>query len=142
MMSMSMFKEIFTELIDYLVERIQSNYALQIIPNSFLANSTTSPTFASILLNFLLKVVLWIICMAPYVMREHVCGMYTCCTWSTYLLFKAISTVHFAVVCRHSGFSACGWHNGMCRVHKSKNFSLFSYARKYQFACRLLYMYM
>jgi transformation/transcription domain-associated protein len=53
---MSMFKEIFTELIDYLVERIQSNYALQIIPNSFLANSTTSPTFASILLNFLLKV--------------------------------------------------------------------------------------
>ena len=56
MMSMSMFKEIFTELIDYLVERIQSNYALQIIPNSFLANSTTSPTFASILLNFLLKV--------------------------------------------------------------------------------------
>ena len=51
MMSMSMFKEIFTELIDYLVERIQSNYALQIIPNS-----TTSPTFASILLNFLLKV--------------------------------------------------------------------------------------
>ena len=56
MMSMSMFKEIFIELIDYLVERIQSNYALRIISNSFLANSTTSPMFASILLYFLLKV--------------------------------------------------------------------------------------
>ena len=56
MMNMTMFKEIFTEMIEHLVERIQSNYALQIIPNSFLANSTTSATFASILLSFLLKV--------------------------------------------------------------------------------------
>ena len=55
MMNMSMFKEIFTVEVEYLVERIQSNYALQIIPNSFLANSTTSPTFATILLNFLME---------------------------------------------------------------------------------------
>jgi transformation/transcription domain-associated protein len=56
MMGMTMFKEVFTEMIDYLVERIQTNYALQLIPNSFLSNSTTSATFASILLSFLLKV--------------------------------------------------------------------------------------
>lgn len=55
MMNMSMFKEIFAVEVEYLVERIQSNYALQIIPNSFLANSTTSPTFATILLNFLME---------------------------------------------------------------------------------------
>ena len=56
MMSMTMFKEVFTELIDYLVERIQTNYALQILPNALLANNSTSATFASILLGFLLKV--------------------------------------------------------------------------------------
>ena len=56
MMGMTMFKEVFTEMIEYLVERIQTNYALQLIPNSFLSNSTTSATFASILLSFLLKV--------------------------------------------------------------------------------------
>ncbi len=56
MMSMTMFKEVFSELIDYLVERIQNNYALQILPNALLANSSTSATFASILLGFLLKV--------------------------------------------------------------------------------------
>ena len=50
-----MFKEIFKEMIEYLVDRIETNYALQIIPNSLLANPTTSPTFASILLTFLLK---------------------------------------------------------------------------------------
>ena len=55
MMSMGMFKEIFKEMVEYLVDRIETNYALQIIPNSFLANPTTSPTFAAILLNFLLK---------------------------------------------------------------------------------------
>ena len=55
MMNMTMFKEIFKEMIEYLVERIQTNYALQIIPNSFLANSTTSATFAGILLHFLLE---------------------------------------------------------------------------------------
>lgn len=56
MMGMTMFKEVFMEMIEYLVERIQTNYALQLIPNSFLSNSTTSATFASILLSFLLKV--------------------------------------------------------------------------------------
>ncbi len=56
MMSMTMFKEVFTELVEYLVERIQNNYALQILPNALLANSSTSATFASILLGFLLKV--------------------------------------------------------------------------------------
>lgn len=47
MMNMTMFKVIFSKMIEWLVERIQSNYALQIIPNSFLANSTTSATFAA-----------------------------------------------------------------------------------------------
>ena len=51
-----MYKEVFTAMIGYLVDRIQTNYALQLIPNSFLSNSTTSATFASILLQFLLKV--------------------------------------------------------------------------------------
>ena len=50
-----MYKDIFNEMIEYLVTRIESNYALQIIPNSFLANPTTSPAFASILLQFLLS---------------------------------------------------------------------------------------
>jgi len=56
MMGMTMYKEVFTAMISYLVDRIQTNYALQLIPNSFLSNSTTSATFASILLQFLLKV--------------------------------------------------------------------------------------
>ena len=55
MMNMVTFKVVFTEMVEHLVERIQSNYALQIIPNSFLANSTTSATFAGILLTFLLQ---------------------------------------------------------------------------------------
>ena len=55
MMTVGMYREIFKEMIAYLVDRIESNYALQIIPNSFLANPTTSPAFASILLNFLLS---------------------------------------------------------------------------------------
>ena len=56
MMGMTMYKEVLSDMIGYLVERIQTNYALQLIPNSFLANSGTSSTFASILLTFLLKV--------------------------------------------------------------------------------------
>ncbi|KAL5497639.1 hypothetical protein EMCRGX_G014148 [Ephydatia muelleri] len=55
MMNMTTFKVVFSEMVEHLVERIQSNYALQIIPNSFLANSTTSATFAGILLTFLLQ---------------------------------------------------------------------------------------
>ncbi|KAJ7370185.1 hypothetical protein OS493_033810 [Desmophyllum pertusum] len=54
MMNTSTFKEVFTASIKYLVERIHTNYALQIIPNSFLANPNTSATFATILVRFLL----------------------------------------------------------------------------------------
>ena len=39
---------------DYMVERIYNNYALQIVANSFLANVTTSATFATILVEYLL----------------------------------------------------------------------------------------
>lgn len=48
------FKEIFSVTIDYMVERIYNNYALQIVANSFLANVTTSATFATILVEYLL----------------------------------------------------------------------------------------
>jgi len=37
-----------------MVERIYNNYALQIVANSFLANLTTSATFATILVEYLL----------------------------------------------------------------------------------------
>ena len=49
------FKEVFTETIDYVVERIYKNYALQIMANSFLANNVTSPIFATILVEYLLE---------------------------------------------------------------------------------------
>jgi len=49
------FKEVFTQTIDYVVERIYKNYALQIMANSFLANNVTSPIFATILVSMLLK---------------------------------------------------------------------------------------
>ncbi|XP_031549522.1 transformation/transcription domain-associated protein-like isoform X2 [Actinia tenebrosa] len=55
MMNTSTFKEVFSSSIEYLVERIHTNYALQIIPNSFLANPNTSATFATILVKFLLE---------------------------------------------------------------------------------------
>ncbi|XP_077979126.1 transformation/transcription domain-associated protein-like [Glandiceps talaboti] len=48
------FKEIFSTTIDFVVERIFNNYALQIVANSFLANPTTSATFATILVEYLL----------------------------------------------------------------------------------------
>jgi len=54
MLNTATFKEVFTAMIEYLVERIHNNYAFQIIPNSFLANPNTSATFATILVNFLL----------------------------------------------------------------------------------------
>ncbi|KAJ8314001.1 hypothetical protein KUTeg_008562 [Tegillarca granosa] len=38
----------------YMVDRIHNNYALQIVANSFLANPTTSATFATILVDYLL----------------------------------------------------------------------------------------
>ncbi len=37
-----------------MVDRIHNNYALQVVANSFLANPTTSATFATILVEFLL----------------------------------------------------------------------------------------
>ncbi|KAK6165821.1 hypothetical protein SNE40_022660 [Patella caerulea] len=54
MMSSITFKEIFASTIEYMVERIHNNYALQIVANSFLANNTTSATFATILVEYLL----------------------------------------------------------------------------------------
>lgn len=48
------FHEIFSTTIDYLVERIYRNYALQIVGNSFLANPVTSSIFATILVEYLL----------------------------------------------------------------------------------------
>ncbi len=38
-----------------MVDRIHQNYALQIVANSFLANSATSATFATILVEYLLE---------------------------------------------------------------------------------------
>ncbi|XP_063882780.1 transformation/transcription domain-associated protein-like isoform X6 [Scylla paramamosain] len=54
MMNPCTFREIFSTTIDYVVERIYHNMALQIVANSFLANSTTSPIFATILVEYLL----------------------------------------------------------------------------------------
>lgn len=54
MMNPQTFKEIFSITIEYMVDRIHHNYALQIIANTFLSNMTTSATFATILVEFLL----------------------------------------------------------------------------------------
>ncbi|XP_076072619.1 transformation/transcription domain-associated protein-like isoform X5 [Mytilus galloprovincialis] len=54
MMHTQTFKEIFSTTVEYMVDRIHNNYALQIVANSFLANPTTSPTFATILVDYLL----------------------------------------------------------------------------------------
>lgn len=49
------FQEIFASTIEFMVERIFKNSALQVIANSFLANPTTSPLFATVLVEFLLE---------------------------------------------------------------------------------------
>lgn len=49
------FREVFTQTIDFVVERIYKNYALQIMANSFLANNVPSPIFATILVEYLLE---------------------------------------------------------------------------------------
>lgn len=54
-MATQTFHEIFSTTIDYLVERIYCNYALQIVANSFLANPSTSSVFATILVEYLLE---------------------------------------------------------------------------------------
>ncbi|CAH1788418.1 unnamed protein product [Owenia fusiformis] len=55
LMNPNTFREIFSTTVEYMVERIHHNYALQIVANSFLANPTTSATFATILVEYLLK---------------------------------------------------------------------------------------
>lgn len=54
LMSSQNFYEIFNTTIEYLVERVAENPALQTIPNTLLVNST-SPTFATILVEYLLE---------------------------------------------------------------------------------------
>lgn len=54
-MNSQTFREVFSTMIDYVVERINANYALQIVANSFLANPQTSPIFATILVEYLLE---------------------------------------------------------------------------------------
>ena len=49
------FREVFSQTIDFVVERIYKNYALQIMANSFLANNVPSPIFATILVEYLLE---------------------------------------------------------------------------------------
>lgn len=54
MMYPQTFKEIFVNTIEFMVDRMQSNYSIQVVANSFLANVQTSATFATILVDFLL----------------------------------------------------------------------------------------
>ena len=49
------FQEIFSSTINFMVERIAQNSALQVIANSFLANPATSPLFATVLVEYLLE---------------------------------------------------------------------------------------
>lgn len=55
MMNSQNFQEIFAYTIDFMVERIYKNSALQVIANSFLANPATSPLFATVLVEYLLE---------------------------------------------------------------------------------------
>lgn len=55
MMNAQTFHEIFSTTIEYLVERVYQNMTLQIVPNTLLANLTTSPIFATVLVEFLLE---------------------------------------------------------------------------------------
>lgn len=54
MMCNQNFQEVFATTIDYMVERIYKNSALQVVANSFLANPATSPLFATVLVEYLL----------------------------------------------------------------------------------------
>ncbi|XP_035826346.1 transformation/transcription domain-associated protein isoform X2 [Aplysia californica] len=49
------FKEIFSSVIEYMVDRIHGNFALQIVANSFLAHMSTSATFGTIVVEYLLE---------------------------------------------------------------------------------------
>lgn len=55
MMTNQNFQEIFTTTAEFMVERIYKNSALQVVANSFLANPSTSPLFATILVEYLLE---------------------------------------------------------------------------------------
>lgn len=55
MMNPSTFHEIFSTTIEYVVERVYKNQTLQIVPNTLLANPTTSPIFATVLVEYLLE---------------------------------------------------------------------------------------
>lgn len=55
MLSSQMFHEIFSISIEFMVERIHYNNALQIIASTILANVQTSPIFSTILVEFLLS---------------------------------------------------------------------------------------
>lgn len=49
------FHEIFSTTIEYVVERVYKNPTLQIVPNTLLRNQTTSPIFATVLVEYLLE---------------------------------------------------------------------------------------
>lgn len=55
MMNAQTFQEIFTATISHMVERINKNMTLQIIANTFLSNPSTSPIFATVLVEYLLE---------------------------------------------------------------------------------------
>lgn len=55
MMTNQNFQEIFASTAEFMVERIYKNSALQVIANSFLANPSTSPLFATVLVEYLLE---------------------------------------------------------------------------------------
>lgn len=55
MMTNQNFHEVFQATAEFMVERIYKNSALQVVANSFLANPTTSPLFATILVEYLLE---------------------------------------------------------------------------------------
>ncbi|RZF45958.1 hypothetical protein LSTR_LSTR008335 [Laodelphax striatellus] len=48
------FHEVFSTTIEFIVDRLAQNFALQIVANSFLANEDTSPIFAIVLVEYLL----------------------------------------------------------------------------------------
>ncbi|CAH1110190.1 unnamed protein product [Psylliodes chrysocephalus] len=55
MMNSQTFHEIFSTTIEYLVKRVNKNPTLQTVPNTLLANPTTSPIFATVLVEYLLE---------------------------------------------------------------------------------------
>ncbi|KAG5864322.1 hypothetical protein JTB14_004435 [Gonioctena quinquepunctata] len=55
MMNSQTFHEIFSTTIEYLVKRVYKNPTLQTVPNTLLANPTTSPIFATVLVEYLLE---------------------------------------------------------------------------------------